>query len=209
MWSTRASWQVRCTRGNVGRMVNDVVIRSVDGDSWDDIRTVFGTVGDPSGCWCQWFKLPRSAWDAGTRDDKAALLRDQVAEGSPGVLAFLDGEPVGWAAVEPFAAYPSLARSPITRRREDDPADPWAVTCFVVRPEFRRRGLARELLAGAVEHARGRGAHVLEGYPVDPEQRPSLSAAERYHGTVALFRDGGFEVVRRPSASRAIMRLEL
>ncbi|MBW8873044.1 MAG: GNAT family N-acetyltransferase, partial [Leifsonia sp.] len=47
---------------------------------------------------------------------------------------------------------------------------------------------------------------VVEGYPVDPEVRPSLSAAERYHGTVALFRDGGFEVVRRPSATRAIMR---
>jgi GNAT superfamily N-acetyltransferase len=187
-------------------MMDEVVIRSVDADTWDDIRTVFGTVGDPSGCWCQWFKLPRSAWDGGTRDDKAALLHEQVEHGSPGVLAFLDGEPVGWAAVEPYSAYPALGRSPITRRRDDDPDDPWAVTCFVVRPEYRRRGIARELLAGAVAHARERGATVLEGYPVDPEQRPSLSAAERYHGTVALFRDGGFEVVRRPSATRAIMR---
>ncbi|MFF2051978.1 GNAT family N-acetyltransferase [Leifsonia sp. NPDC058194] len=187
-------------------MVDDVVIRSVDAGSWEDIRTVFGTVGDPSGCWCQWFKLPRSAWDGGTRADKAELLHAQVDAGSPGVLAVLDGEPVGWAAVEPYTAYPSLARSPITRRREDDPADPWAVTCFVVRPEFRRRGIAGALLAGAVGHARDRGATVVEGYPVDPEQRPSLSAAERYHGTVALFRDAGFAVVRRPSATRALMR---
>jgi GNAT superfamily N-acetyltransferase len=83
------------------------------------------------------------------------------------------------------------------------------VTCFVVRLDFRRRGVARALLTGAVEHARDRGAAVVEGYPVDPEVRPSLSAAERYHGTVSLFRDGGFEVVRRPSATRAVMRLRL
>jgi GNAT superfamily N-acetyltransferase len=125
------------------------------------------------------------------------------------VLAYLDGEPVGWAAVEPFTAYPALARSPISRRRDGDPSDPWAVTCFVVRIDHRRRGIAGELLAGAVEHARERGATVLEGYPVDPEVRPSLSAAERYHGTVALFRAADFDLVRRPSATRAIMRRQL
>ncbi|MFP3394449.1 hypothetical protein SB782_37365, partial [Brevibacillus sp. SIMBA_076] len=57
-----------------------------------------------------------------------------------------------------------------------------------------------------VEHALSNDATVIEGYPVDPEVRPSLSAAERYHGTVSLFRDGGFELIRRPSATRAIRR---
>lgn len=146
---------------------------------------------------------------ASTPAQNADRLHAQVAAGSPGVLARLDGEPVGWAAVEPFSAYPVLARSPITRRRPEDPADPWAVTCFVVRLEHRRRGVARALLDGAVEHARERGAAVVEGYPVDPQVRPSLSAAERYHGTVSLFLAGGFEVVRRPSATRAVMRREL
>lgn len=189
-------------------MTDAVVIESVGSASWAALETVFGTRGDPAGCWCQWFKLSRKAWDDTAPEGKAALLREQVtaAEPSPGVLATLDGEPVGWAAVEPYAAYPSLARSPISKRGEGDPADPWAVTCFVVRLDYRKRGVARALLAGAVEHARERGASVVEGYPVDPEVRPSLSNAERYHGTVSLFRTAGFEVVRRPSATRAVMR---
>ncbi|MEY9953437.1 N-acetyltransferase family protein [Leifsonia sp. EB34] len=190
-------------------MTDEVVTESVDASTWDELQTVFGTKGDPSSCWCQWFKLSRSDWDAATRDDVKALLHEQVQQGSPGVIARLDGEPVGWAAVEPFSAYPGLGRSPITRRREGDPEDVWAVTCFVVRIEYRKRGVARALLDGAVRHARERGGTVVEGYPVDPEVRPSLSAAERYHGTVALFRDGGFEEVRRPSATRAIMRRTL
>ena len=190
-------------------MTDEVVTESVDASTWDELQTVFGTKGDPAGCWCQWFKLSRSDWEAARREDTQALLHAQVEAGSPGVIARIDGEPVGWAAVEPFSAYPALGRSPITRRKEGDPDDVWAVTCFVVRLEYRKRGVARALLAGAVEHARERGATVVEGYPVDPEVRPSLSAAERYHGTVSLFRAGGFEEVRRPSATRAIMRRTL
>jgi GNAT superfamily N-acetyltransferase len=192
-----------------GMTDSDVVIRPAGPGTWEALETVFGERGDPAGCWCQWFKQPRKEWDASSRDEKRDRLHGQVQQGSPGVLAFVDGEPAGWSAVEPFSAYPGLARSPITKRLADDPADPWAVTCFVVRLDFRRRGVARALLAGAVAHAREQGAEVVEGYPVDPEVRPSLSSAERYHGTVALFRDGGFEVVRRPSATRAIMRLRL
>lgn len=184
-------------------------VESVGADTWDELRTVFGERGDASGCWCQWFKLAGSQYRQATRDDKAELLHASVEAGSPGVIARVDGEPVGWAAVEPFRAYPGLGRSPITRRQPGDPEDPWAVTCFVVRLDHRRRGVARALLAGAVEHAATRGAGVVEGYPVDPGVRPSLTAAERFHGTVSLFESAGFAVVRRPSATRAIMRLQL
>lgn len=190
-------------------MTDEVVTNSVDASTWDAMTTVFGTKGDPAGCWCQWFKQSRTDWDNTDREHKADLLHAQTDAGSPGVLAWLGDEPVGWAAVEPFSAYPGLARSPITRRQDGDPADPWAVTCFVVRLEHRRKGVARALLQGALQHAAERGATVIEGYPVDSEARPKLSAAERYHGTVSLFRTGGFEVVRRPSASRAIMRRSL
>jgi len=32
---------------------------------WDDVRTVFGTRGDPARCWCQWFKVDAAAWKTG------------------------------------------------------------------------------------------------------------------------------------------------
>lgn len=186
-----------------------ITVESVDAGTWDELRTVFGERGDASGCWCQWFKLTGAQFQAASREEKTDLLHASVEDGSPGVIARLDGEPVGWAAVEPFGAYPGLRRSPITKRQPGDPEDPWTVTCFVVRLERRRQGVARALLAGAVEHAAARGAEVVEGYPVDPGVRPSLTAAERYHGTVSLFETAGFAMVRRPSATRAIMRLSV
>lgn len=184
-----------------------ISVESVGTETWDELRTVFGERGDASGCWCQWFKVTGAQFHELSRERKAELLHTSVDAGSPGVIARLGGEPVGWAAVEPFSAYPALRRSPITKRQPGDPEDPWAVTCFVVRIDHRNRGIARALLAGAVDHAAERGAEVVEGYPVDPGVRPSLSAAERYHGTVSLFASRGFEVVRRPSSTRAVMRL--
>ena len=180
-------------------------------ETWPELERVFGQRGDQTTCWCQWFKLTGAEYRAATTAEKRDALHRQTS-GSPttGVIAWLDDEPVGWSAVEPYSAYPGLGRSPITRRLEGDPVDDlWAVTCFVVRLDSRRRGVARHLLGGAVEHARSSGARVVEGYPVDPGVRPSLTAAERYHGTVSLFESGGFSVVRRPSATRAIMRLDL
>jgi GNAT superfamily N-acetyltransferase len=184
-------------------------VEPVRAELWPELREVFGERGDPSGCWCQWFKLSGSGNRETSREVKAERLRESLDQDpSPGVIAWIDGEPVGWAAVEPYSAYPVLARSPITKRIGDDPADPWAVTCFVVRLEYRKRGVARALLQGALDYALSRGATAVEGYPVDPEVRPSLSNAERYHGTVSLFDSAGFRVVRRPSATRAIVRFE-
>ncbi len=180
-------------------------------ETWPELERVFGQRGDQTTCWCQWFKLTGAEFRATTTEERRDALHAQTS-GSPtaGVIATLDDEPVGWSAVEPYSAYPGLARSPITRRLDGDPvADLWAVTCFVVRLDSRRRGVARHLLGGAVEYARSNGARVVEGYPVDPGVRPSLTPAERYHGTVSLFESGGFSIVRRPSATRAIMRLDL
>ncbi|TFB74806.1 hypothetical protein E3O06_06815 [Cryobacterium glaciale] len=47
---------------------------------WDDVRTVVGTRGDPSRCWCQFFKTSNAGWDATTSDIFCADLRKQIAQ---------------------------------------------------------------------------------------------------------------------------------
>ena len=54
----------------------------------------------------------------------------------------MDGEPVGWIAVEPRSAYPKLAHSRILKPVDD--ADVWSVTCFFVVKQARRQGLTVE-----------------------------------------------------------------
>jgi GNAT superfamily N-acetyltransferase len=194
--------------------VAGVTIESASSVPWDDVRTVFGTRGDPSGCWCQFMLLP--AAEMRTKDAAAcsALLRDRVERGpiSPGLIAYIDGEPVGWCAVEPRTSYPTAIRSRVVTRASVEPVDDpsvWAIVCFVVRVEFRRRGISTALVSAAVDWARDHGARVVEGYPVDTAKRQKASAADLYHGTVTLFESAGFDVAARPSVGRALMRLEL
>ena len=97
----------------------DVTVRSADEVPWDDVRTVFGTRGDPAGCWCQYFKLSNAEWKAvstePTNDRCRDALRAQIASASPspGVVAYLDGKPVGWCAVEPRPHYARLSHSTV------------------------------------------------------------------------------------------------
>lgn len=186
-----------------------VVVEPAVADRWNDVVRVFGTRGDPARCWCQWFVTGTASADVADANREA--LRAQVLGGPPpGVLAHLDGEPVGWAAVAARPGYPRLARAQVLRGTPaGELADPgvWAVTCFVVRPGFRRRGIAAALLDGAVAHARAGGARVVEAYPVDVAAKAAVSSAELYHGTLSLFLAAGFREVRRPRPTRPVVRL--
>ena len=184
--------------------------------SWEDLEAVFGTSGDPSRCWCQRYKMaPRESWASVGPEELAFRLRQQTdcghaqSDSTSGLVAYLDGEPVGWCAVEPRTAYARLLTK--TRvpwdGRDEDKADGsvWAVTCFVTRKGFRRRGVSYALARAAAEHARRRGARAVEGYPMTTKE---ALASELQPGTVGAFAAAGFTEVGRPSVRRAVMRID-
>lgn len=184
---------------------------------WDDVRTVFGTRGDPSTCWCQFFKVDAAAWKVQGASGFEAALCEQVdaarasRSAGPGMLAYLGSDPVGWVAVEPRPAYPLVLRSriiPGTAHQDLDDPRVWAITCFVVRVGYRRRGVGSALLAGAVAQARAGGARVVEAYPVDTGGR-KVSSADLYHGPLSSFEAAGFRVTGRPVDGRAVVELAL
>ena len=130
----------------------------------------------------------------------------------PGLVALVDGTAAGWCRVGPRVAQPRLGRSRVMRSggtRPLDDADVWAVSCFVVRREFRHHGVAHELARAAVEFARDRGARVVEGYPIDVEARPNATASELFHGSASVFREAGFREVARPTPGRVVMSIDL
>ena len=143
----------------------------------EDLQAVFGARGSAAFCQCQRFKLaPREAFNSYPVEDRARRLRAQTNCGHPratttsGLVAHLDGEPVGWCAVEPRPAYEGLLRVfrvPWEGRTEDKLDESiWAVTCVFARAGFRRRGIGYALASAAVDFARDRGARALEAYPM-------------------------------------------
>lgn len=184
--------------------------------SWDDLQAVFGTRGPAVRCQCQRFKLQRKeSFGSFPAEERAHRLRRQTDCGHPdsdttsGVVAYLDGEPVGWCAVEPRTAYTGLVRNnrvPWSGRAEDKTDDSvWAITCFFTRAGFRRRGVSRALAHAAVDFARERGARAVEGYPMTTTD---VILEELLVGTRDIFADAGFSEVSRPTLRRVVMRID-
>ena len=188
-----------------------IEILPASADRFNDVEHALTGGGDGGSCWCQWWMLRAKDFDATTNEERRALLRDDVtASPASGLVVYVDGTPAGWVKVSPRPQQPRLARTrnfQLSPEPFDDPTV-WAITCFVVRREYRRHGLSERLLDAAVDHARTHGARIVEGYPVDTDATRA-SSNSLFHGALSTFLGAGFVEVARPTPSRPIVSLAL
>ena len=191
----------------------DLDVRALTPARFDDVVDLFGTRGDPSWCWCQFFVTTGRDYTRSADVNREALRAQASRRPRPGLVAYAEGAPVGWVQVGPRPSFPRWGGNRTVQAVAGDDLDDrgvWAVTCFVVKVGHRRRGIGAKLLGAAVAHARDAGAHTLEGHPVDVAARKSRSSsAELYHGTLSTFLATGFEEVGRTGPTRPLVRLTL
>ena len=170
---------------------------------WRDFELLFGKNGACGGCWCMYWKLRGKEFSDNTgnttRQMQKAVVDSKIV---PGLLAYSDGYPVGWIAVEPRSAYPKLAHSRTLKPVDDQ--EVWSITCFFVEKKNRRKGITVELLKAAVDYVKIQGGQIVEGYPVDATQ--NQADAFVYTGTASAFKQAGFKEVARNSPTRPIFR---
>ena len=185
----------------------------------EDLRKVFGTRGTTYRCQCQRYKLaPQESFARFPVEDRAQRLQEQADCGHPrsgrtsGLVAYLDGEPVGWCAVEPRPAYIGLVRNSRVpwEGRDEDKGDEsvWAVTCIFVRVVFWGCGVACALAKAAVAFARERGARALEGYPIVTRPGQQITWDEAHPGGPSVFEAAGLVEVHRPTLRRRVLRID-
>lgn len=185
--------------------------------SWEDLELVLGKARCYDDlCFCQRFKIP-AGWRAVSDEQRAERLREQTHCDHPrsrqtsGLVAYLDGEPAGWCAVEPRPAYIRLLTTKIPWIREtEDETDQkiWAVTCFIVRAGFRHRGLMYSLAQAAVDFARARGARAIESYPMITEKGKVITWGELHVGSRKVMASVGFKQMSHPTKRRYVMRID-
>lgn len=189
--------------------MSQIEILPASADRFADAEHALTGGGDGASCWCQWWMLRNKDFQAATTDERRELLRgDLAATPASALIAYVDGIAAGWVKVSPRPDQPRLAATRAFQQSPEpfDDESVWAITCFVVRKEFRGHGLARRLLDAAVEHARSHGARLIEGYPVDTDAGKT-SSNDLYHGALSSFEDAGFIEVARPGARRPIVSL--
>ena len=156
-----------------------------------------------------WFIIPVVQYHAGGPDANRQLFRDLVSDSNKpiGLLAYRDGEAVGWCAAGPRSRFVRALRIPSFKGRDPSEDDSvWLVPCFYIRKGARREGVARALLQGAIDLAVRAGAPAIEGFPYASGAKLSKDSMV---GVENLFASCGFDVSRRPSATRVVMRRNL
>jgi GNAT superfamily N-acetyltransferase len=150
-----------------------------------------------------WWRQSASEWQKSKGSDRKEALKRIVFQGkSPGILAYSNGEPIGWCSVAPREEFHRLERSRTLKRIDNQPV--WSVVCFYVIRQFRGKGISTKLLEAAVKYAGKQGARIVEGYPSRFKERMNDTIV--YTGLSSAFLKVGFTDLGSPSKVRTIMR---
>jgi GNAT superfamily N-acetyltransferase len=185
----------------------DLVIAGATADRWPDLVDLFERRGPrgawprTSACYCMFWRLQPSDYEAAFRQrslencsggpNKEAMKRLVARGGVPGLLAYRDGRPVGWASLSPRSELARLEHSPQLRPPDAGAdEDTWSIACFYVARAGSRTGVGTALLEAAVDRATAHGARRIEGYPV---KAPSV---DPYTGYDTMFARAGFRLIR-------------
>lgn len=120
-----------------------------------------------------------------------------------GCLAFDDKNVIGWCSVGPKETFAYLGRSRLIPR-DDNPAA-WAISCFYVLKEWRRKGVSQRLIEEACKLAAEKGAQYLDAYPVLPRKQELMPDAFAYTGVPRPFFQCGFKRIAN-AGSRDVVR---
>lgn len=151
-----------------------------------------------------WWRKPRAEYERDKGEANRTSMLELVNSGTvPGLIAYVDGHPVGWCSVSPREQFVRLNTS--RTLRSPDSQAVWSVVCLFVKRLYRRQGLSAALLRAACDWAASQGGRIVEGYPIVPRKDtvPDMTA---WTGFPRAFEQAGFVQVARPTDARAIYR---
>ena len=177
-------------------------IKTVTLKNLADLEKLFSSDKSAKSCWCMWFIIAVKEFHRGgsaANEQKFKAIAKSSAH-PMGLIAYRDGEPVGWAAAGPRSRYARAVKTPTMKaidQSEND--DVWLVPCFFIRPDMRGQKITRALLEHVVTLARKSGASAIEGFPRDQSAAARTARWRRstYLNRAALQRSAG----RRPTGS--------
>lgn len=162
---------------------------------WDDFESLLGSRGGCGGCWCMSWRTKKFEFYKFRGDGNKLAMKTLVDQNqSVGLLAYIDGKPIGWCAIAPREAYPKLENSKVWKKIDDEQV--WAITCFFIAKSFRRKGISLELVKGAINYCKANRIKIVESYPVVPYGE-KIADAFAWTGFPVAFEKAGFIVAER------------
>src|SRR5688500_14840889 len=115
--------------------MSDLEVHPLTPARMKDLAALFGQGGDPKYCWCSWFRIRnvdfQNASEASNRKVLESAVKTTAADGrAPGLVAYRDGEPIGWVSLGTRADYERLTHSKVLAPNDEQPS--WSTVCVIV-----------------------------------------------------------------------------
>ena len=156
------------------------------------------------GCWCIYFH-PDCAERGQGPEVNRVLKQRLVNQGRAHAALVFDGDrAVAWCEYGTPEELPNVQHNK-QYLAELDILPGYRLTCFFVDRDYRRQGMARVALDGALHLIAQAGGGVVESYPQDTDGKKT-SASFLYNATRSLFEQAGFTYIRPKGKHHSVMR---
>jgi len=172
----------------------NITVKALTPDLLDDYLFFFDSMvftehPEWSKCYCYSFHFtgPKEEW---TKENNRNAVIQMINDGTlTGYLAYSEGKAVGWCNVNSRSNYQSL------KQHYKLPGDPLekvcSIACFLISPDFRRKGIAGILLEKIIEDYSLRDYDTLEAYP----DKHGQSCENNYKGPMSLYKRNNFKII--------------
>ncbi len=177
--------------------------RELGPKTWPDFEKIVEKHnGVWGGCWCVTFHHPtgkRTRTAAGNRALKKRLV---MADQSHSALVYDGNQVVGWCLFGRPAEIPGRmgAYGRLNLAQPD-----WRIPCFFVDRDWRKKGVAKAALEGALRMIGEKGGGTVDAYPIDVHGKP-YGSSFLWGGTSTMFARAGFHPIVKLGTSKLVMR---
>jgi GNAT superfamily N-acetyltransferase len=161
----------------------------------------FSDFPDWAGCYCGFYDTSDKDWDDAATAGPAhrAARSERVSTGKAhGLLAYIDGKPVGWCNAQPRKSFVNMRSYKVALA--DPQESVGSIMCFLVTPEHRGKGVSTALLKAACDKFHRDKLKIAEGYPTTDSRKRfgEIPWAEaNYKGPLNMYMKNGFTVHRQ------------
>lgn len=160
-----------------------------------DLETLFSTSEECKECWCMNHRCAPTACPTGAEaaDQFSSKLNQEEING---LIAYLDGKPVGWCAIDKTST--QIGHDFVVENPDEVSQKSWMIHCLYIHPEARGQGISKMLIRDAVEMARAKGADEVLAFPI-PEKNSAKFPKDlaEFSGRFSTFKSFGFESERQ------------
>lgn len=137
-----------------------------------------------SKCYCYSYHFTGADAEWSKEENRQAVIK-LIQEGKmKGFLAYEENRLVGWCNANNKMNFQSFGD------QDPDSSEICSIVCFLIHPDYRRKGIAQKLLEQAIAVYSQKDCKYIEAYP----RKDKHSCERNYHGHFSLYEKFNFKV---------------